>query len=389
MAAAMATAAADDSDDSGASHDAGSEEPASSLMAQPSRRGRGGYRRIPQPGRRPGRPRKIARVESELEAAEDHTKYVQVSGYVGDLLQTLRCAVCLEVLERAVAAPCMHRFCQECVEKWLRVGRHDCPECKLHVQTRRAFKRDTRMDVLIQSLIAEGQLDEHAALDHPEGVSVRAPDLEPQLTQLNAKKRRRRHTSRLRDASGHYLPQEDVAAAQPAAASGGGPPVPRTPTPPAVFEGCEEEEEERHVPEPSQDADGLSAKISGDGPARECASEVGSVDDGEVMLMAVQDTSEDPPDGMAGTAEDGNTMQKVVDTASIPPGEDEKLPGAAQTSAQVDEQAPPEDVAAAVAARIMAAALADADRGVDHMQTEADEFGTGHAATVANGTSDQ
>ena len=40
----------------------------------------------------------------------------------------------------AVAAPCMHRFCQECVEKWVRVGRRDCPECSTSLVPVRKLK---------------------------------------------------------------------------------------------------------------------------------------------------------------------------------------------------------------------------------------------------------
>ena len=41
-------------------------------------------------------------------------------------------------------------FCQGCIEKWLRMGRKDCPECRVPVKTRRSFMRDLRCDALVQ-----------------------------------------------------------------------------------------------------------------------------------------------------------------------------------------------------------------------------------------------
>ena len=53
----------------------------------------------------------------------------------------------------------MHRFCQGCIEKWLRLGRHDCPECKHPCATRRAFRRDGRIDELVAASLSEFGLD--------------------------------------------------------------------------------------------------------------------------------------------------------------------------------------------------------------------------------------
>ena len=97
--------------------------------------------------------------QREKEEEEDNALQVLVNGEAAGVLNLLRCAVCLEVLEKTVAAPCLHRFCQACVERWLRVGRHDCPECKMHIHSRRSFKRDGRMDELIGKLIDNGKLE--------------------------------------------------------------------------------------------------------------------------------------------------------------------------------------------------------------------------------------
>ena len=82
-----------------------------------------------------------------------------VDGFAAELLQQLRCSVCLGYLDRCVTSPCVHRFCQGCIEKWLRVGRHDCPECKLPVKTRRSFMRDLRVDGIVSQLLTDYAVD--------------------------------------------------------------------------------------------------------------------------------------------------------------------------------------------------------------------------------------
>ena len=82
-----------------------------------------------------------------------------VTGFAADALEELRCAVCLGYLDRCVTSPCMHRFCQGCIEKWLRMGRKDCPECRVAVKTRRSFMRDLRCDALVQQLLTEYSVD--------------------------------------------------------------------------------------------------------------------------------------------------------------------------------------------------------------------------------------
>ena len=54
--------------------------------------------------------------------------------------------------------PCVLRP-QPYVLRWLRVGRLDCPECKLGVRSRRAFARDERVDCLVSELLTSFNAD--------------------------------------------------------------------------------------------------------------------------------------------------------------------------------------------------------------------------------------
>ena len=47
---------------------------------------------------------------------------------------------------------CLHRFCQGCIEKNLRLARQkECPECRVKVSSRRALRADPAFDKIIQT----------------------------------------------------------------------------------------------------------------------------------------------------------------------------------------------------------------------------------------------
>ena len=35
---------------------------------------------------------------------------------------------------------CLHRFCADCIQKCLRVGKKECPSCRIHVPSRRSLR---------------------------------------------------------------------------------------------------------------------------------------------------------------------------------------------------------------------------------------------------------
>ncbi|KAK9813090.1 hypothetical protein WJX72_008817 [[Myrmecia] bisecta] len=68
-----------------------------------------------------------------------------------------RCSVCLGVIKGArLVAGCMHRFCGDCIEKWLRIGKENaCPACRAPMQSRRDCKIDKRWDQLLTVLYGD------------------------------------------------------------------------------------------------------------------------------------------------------------------------------------------------------------------------------------------
>eukprot|EP00771_Trimastix_marina_P002994 gnl/Trimastix_PCT/4175.p1 GENE.gnl/Trimastix_PCT/4175~~gnl/Trimastix_PCT/4175.p1 ORF type:complete len:520 (+),score=133.19 gnl/Trimastix_PCT/4175:59-1618(+) len=62
----------------------------------------------------------------------------------------LTCPICLGLIHRAVAVKtCLHRFCHECIIRYLRLGKKECPVCRAHLSSQRSLNMDPRADALI------------------------------------------------------------------------------------------------------------------------------------------------------------------------------------------------------------------------------------------------
>ncbi|KAH8045391.1 hypothetical protein JL720_16711 [Aureococcus anophagefferens] len=51
-----------------------------------------------------------------------------------------------------IVMECLHRFCSECIQKCLRVGKNECPSCRIHVPSRRSLRPDPNFDALISKI---------------------------------------------------------------------------------------------------------------------------------------------------------------------------------------------------------------------------------------------
>ena len=95
-----------------------------------------GEQRDPRPVRRAGADPATTVVRSGQALAPDFT-----------------CPVCLRILRKTeIVVECLHRFCGECIQKCLRVAKHECPSCRIKVPSRRSLKRDAAFDALIATV---------------------------------------------------------------------------------------------------------------------------------------------------------------------------------------------------------------------------------------------
>ncbi|KAH8063459.1 hypothetical protein JL722_2629 [Aureococcus anophagefferens] len=60
---------------------------------------------------------------------------------------------CPRILHKTeIVMECLHRFCSECIQKCLRVGKNECPSCRIHVPSRRSLRPDPNFDALISKI---------------------------------------------------------------------------------------------------------------------------------------------------------------------------------------------------------------------------------------------
>uniref|UniRef100_A0A0G4GJV3 RING-type E3 ubiquitin transferase n=1 Tax=Chromera velia CCMP2878 TaxID=1169474 RepID=A0A0G4GJV3_9ALVE len=115
------------------------------------------------------RPRKIGDSESAQnpkgtetgkapEGAEgplvDLDSFLTLEG--GTLDKELVCPICLGYLKQTVTIKaCLHRFCAECIEKCLRSGGRECPQCRFRIGSRRECRPDPIYDGMVRRLFPD------------------------------------------------------------------------------------------------------------------------------------------------------------------------------------------------------------------------------------------
>ena len=72
-------------------------------------------------------------------------------------LNTLfHCPVCLGYMKKTfIVMECLHRFCGECIQKCLRLGKKECPSCRVHIPSRRSLRPDLNYDAVMKKLFGD------------------------------------------------------------------------------------------------------------------------------------------------------------------------------------------------------------------------------------------
>lgn len=64
------------------------------------------------------------------------------------------CPICLSYMRKtSIVMECLHRFCDECIQKCLRIGRKECPSCRTHIPSRRSLRADPEFDMLLKNIL--------------------------------------------------------------------------------------------------------------------------------------------------------------------------------------------------------------------------------------------
>lgn len=86
------------------------------------------------------------------ESKEDKKKIPRESFQA--ILEIVKCPVCLEVMDDPVnVKACLHKFCNKCIEKYIRVKKKECPTCRTPIGSRRLLRKDKKLKELIKGLI--------------------------------------------------------------------------------------------------------------------------------------------------------------------------------------------------------------------------------------------
>ncbi|EZG86205.1 ring finger protein [Gregarina niphandrodes] len=73
-----------------------------------------------------------------------------------EILKDLSCYLCKGLCKEAMTVKeCCHRFCNDCIQKWLRSGKQTCPQCVCKIPSRRVLRADKNMDLIIQRLFPD------------------------------------------------------------------------------------------------------------------------------------------------------------------------------------------------------------------------------------------
>jgi len=72
------------------------------------------------------------------------------------LSSEFHCPVCLGYMKKtSIVMECLHRFCGECIQKCLRLGKKECPSCRIHIPSRRSLRPDPNFDNIIQNIYGD------------------------------------------------------------------------------------------------------------------------------------------------------------------------------------------------------------------------------------------
>lgn len=116
------------------------------------------------------------------------------------LCSEFRCVICLDYIRNtARIVPCLHRFCFDCIEKSLRLGRKECPICRIAIPSRRSLAPDPNFDSLIATILGPVLKQAFPAVDiTDDGTDMPTPPVKSLLQQAIDEKQRKVMTKRSR-----------------------------------------------------------------------------------------------------------------------------------------------------------------------------------------------
>ena len=96
-------------------------------------------------------PYEMARLP-RLVSNDDQTTTLLTKAFNFELI----CPVCLSLLQRPMAVmECMHRFCDECISKSIRLGKKEYPTCRVKCASRRSLRHDAALEEFLSKVFPD------------------------------------------------------------------------------------------------------------------------------------------------------------------------------------------------------------------------------------------
>ncbi|XP_010441907.1 PREDICTED: putative E3 ubiquitin-protein ligase RING1a [Camelina sativa] len=114
----------------------------------------------------------------------DQSGYMEID--LGEIRKDVQCPICLGIIRKTrTVMECLHRFCQECIDKSMRLGNNECPACRKHCASRRSLRDDPKFDSLIAALFTNIDSYEEAELAFHEDEKARNKQIQASIAQIS------------------------------------------------------------------------------------------------------------------------------------------------------------------------------------------------------------
>jgi len=105
-----------------------------------------------------------------------------------NLNSLFQCPICLGYMKKTfIVMECLHRFCGECIQKCLRVGKKECPSCRVHIPSRRSLRPDLSFDDVIGKVYG---VNDVAALEEEKALEIETLNRERNMNNAYSESRK-------------------------------------------------------------------------------------------------------------------------------------------------------------------------------------------------------
>lgn len=100
------------------------------------------------------KPRLLVEPKEDENYEEDEDDYISLDLF-NQIKEVLLCLVCFDVYKHPVnVKPCLHKFCNNCIEAYNRKIKKECPGCRHPIGSRRQLRSDYKISNISINILA-------------------------------------------------------------------------------------------------------------------------------------------------------------------------------------------------------------------------------------------